>query len=74
MEFKDSIEPSLQIKLQTEKLSRTIKECDDISVLKQIALELLKLNQQKAAIAHWATKRALEAQTSKMDTEHIFNE
>ena len=44
MEFPDSIKPSLQNKFQTEKLFRTIKECDDINLLREIAIELLKLN------------------------------
>ncbi len=58
----DSLEPSLQVKFVSEKLRRTINECDDIDMLKQIALELLELNQKKSAIANWASKRAAEAE------------
>ena len=74
VEFQDSIEPTLQIKFQTEKLSRTIQKCDDISLLKEIALELLKLNQQKSAIAHWTTLKALESQTSKINMQDFLKE
>ncbi len=62
MPFEDPIEPSLQLKLQTERLKRTIKECTDIEILREIAIELLKLNQNKSAMAQWATRRAAEAE------------
>ncbi len=62
MPFEDPIEPSLQLKLQTEKLCRTIKECRDIEILRDIAIELVKLNQNKTAMAQWATRRAAEAE------------
>ncbi len=62
MTIQDPIEPDLQKRFQTEKLFRTIQECDDINLLKEIAIELVKLNQQKTAIAQWTTKRALEAE------------
>ena len=62
MPIEDPIEPSLQVKFQTEKLMRSIRECDDIEVLRGIAIELLQINQQKSAIAHWATMRAAESE------------
>ena len=62
MSIKDCIEPSLQLKFATEKLSRKINECNDINILKGIALELLELNQKKSAIAILATKMAAEAE------------
>ena len=62
MKIQDPIEPDLQIRFQTEKLCRIIQECEDINLLKEIAIELVKLNQQKTAIAQWTTKRALEAE------------
>ena len=62
MKIQDPIEPDLQIRFQTEKLFRIIQECEDINLLKEIAIELVKLNQQKTAIAQWTTKRALEAE------------
>ena len=62
MPIEDPIEPSLQIKFQTERLNRAIEECDDIEVLREIANQLLQLHQKKSAIADWATKRALEAE------------
>ena len=66
MVIEDPIEPSLQIKFQTEKLSRTIQQCSDIDILKDIAMQLLILNMKKTAIADWATKRAAEAEYSKI--------
>ena len=74
MGLKDSIEPTLQIKFQVEKLARTIKECDDINLLKDIAFELLKLHQQKTAIAQWATNRALEAEISISNKNSLNND
>ena len=62
MPINDPIELSLQLKFEAEKLSRTIHECDDLKILRAIALELLELNQKKSAIAQWATKRAAEAE------------
>ena len=69
----DSIEPSLQSKFHTEKLVRIIQECDDINLLREIALELLKINQQKTAIAHWATVKAAEAETSQEMNQEFLN-
>ena len=62
MPHHDPIEVSLQRKFGNEKLARVIKECNDIDLLRNIAIELVKLNEQKTAIAEWATKRAIEAE------------
>ncbi len=69
--MKDPIEPSLQVKFKTEQLSRIIKECNDIDIIKDIAMELLKLNQSKTAIADWATKKVLEAYNSKLNQDGV---
>ena len=66
MPFQDPIEPNVQLQFQTEQLSRTIQNCNDIDVLRQIAMELLQLHQKKSAIAQWATKRAAEAEFRKI--------
>ncbi len=58
----EPIEPTLQSKFETEKISRLIQDCQDIDILRAIAMELLKLNQQKSAIANWATRRAAHAE------------
>ncbi len=50
---------TLQQKFYAEKLSRAINDCQDIEVLREIAVELLKLNQKKTAIANLSTKIAL---------------
>ena len=46
MTYEESIEITLEQKLKAEKLRRVIQECDDIFVVKQIAIELLHINQQ----------------------------
>jgi len=66
MSADERIQPSLQLQFKTEQISRTIKECNDINLLKEIAMELLKLNLTKTAVADWATKRALQADTAKL--------
>ena len=45
------IEPSTVMQFQTEKLRRTIQECQDIKTLRGIAMELLQLHEKKSAIA-----------------------
>ncbi len=62
MPIEDPIELNIQQQFHAEKLSRTIKECSDIETLRSIAIELLKLQTTKSAVAQWATKRALEAE------------
>ena len=62
MTDQNSFQPSLQIKFESEKLKRTIRECDDMQVLREIAIELVKLNQQKKAMLDWTTKKILEAE------------
>ena len=69
----DSIESSLQSKFHTEKLVRSIQECDDINLLREIAIELLKINEQKTAIAHWATRQAGETQKSQEMNHEFLN-
>ena len=72
MPIDDPIEPSFNSQLETERISRTIRECTDIKMLREIAIELLKLHQKKAAIAQWATRRAAEAeQTLKVDPYNL---
>ncbi len=68
MPIDDPIEPSLQLRFETEKLRRTIQECTDINTLRAIAVELLELNKKKSAIAHWATRRAAEAEERSIDS------
>ena len=63
------MKPSLQIQFQTEKLSRSIQECEDIEILRAIAIELLQLHQKKSAIAQWATERAAEAE-NRLTSQH----
>ncbi len=62
MSIQDPFEQKLESKFQNEQLKRTIEECEDLFTLKQIALELLKLNQTKTAVANWVTKRAFESE------------
>lgn len=60
----------MQIKFQTEKLSRTIKDCDDINTVKQIAMELLKLNEQKIAVIEWLNKQTGKAKDLTKDNSN----
>tara|TARA_Y100001968_G_scaffold331500_1_gene386378 strand:- start:464 stop:646 length:183 start_codon:yes stop_codon:yes gene_type:complete len=48
--------------LQSEKLSRLTKECNDLELLQEIAHELLKLNNTKSSVSNWATRRAADAE------------
>ena len=67
MTINDPIENSLQLQFQAERLRRTIQECQNLDLLRQIALELIELNRQNTAIAQWASKRALDAE-NKIDS------
>ena len=67
----DPIEPSLQSKFETEKLARTIDQCADINILRGIAKELLRLHEQKSAIATWATRRAVEAEEVRLGNDSV---
>ncbi len=51
------IEIDLGFKFQSKTLTRIIKESNDLVILKEIAVDLLKLNQFKSAIANWVTRR-----------------
>ena len=64
MASQDSIEPRLERQFHTEKLARTIQDCENIDLLKGIAMELLKLNEKQIAIANLAIMRAADAQIS----------
>ena len=67
MTNEESMEITLEQKLKAERLRRVIDECDDILVVKQIAIELLHINQQKTAIAEWTTKKAIQAEKSQFN-------
>ena len=67
MTINDPIENSLQLQFQAERLRRTIQECQNLDLLRQIALELIELNRQNTAIAQWASKRASDAE-NKIDS------
>ncbi len=65
----DSISIGLESKFEVETFSRTIQECNDIQTLRDIAIELFKMNQQKTAIAKWATKKAAEAELFRISSK-----
>ena len=69
MSSEKPIEPSAEIQFQTEKLTRTIQECNDIETLREIAIELLQLHEKKSAIAQWATIRGAEAECRALIAE-----
>ena len=66
MVFDGPIKLSLQKKFQFEKLSRTIQECNDISILRQISKELLKLTKQQAAVINWLALRSVSSEDTKL--------
>ncbi len=61
MFIEDPIDSGLEVKFQYETLKRSIKGCDNLDILRNIALELLEMNRQKTAIAKWVSMRALDA-------------
>ncbi len=71
MSRKEKIEISLQHKFKFEQLKRVIEQCDDIEVLREIAIELLSINQQKTAIVSWTSKKALKADLLKLQDQNI---
>ena len=71
MTFDEPIELKLHSRLESEKLLRTILKCNDIDILRQIAIELLKLQDKKTAIAYWATRRAAEAEVRGISKQNI---
>tara|TARA_B100000131_G_C17900331_1_gene526146 strand:- start:426 stop:644 length:219 start_codon:yes stop_codon:yes gene_type:complete len=71
MTREENIEISLQHKFKSEQLKRVIDKCNDIDTLRQIAFELLAINQQKTAIVSWSTKKALKADLSKLRDQTI---
>ena len=71
MPLEDPIETSMQQSFQAEKLIRTIKECSDIKILREIAINLVYLHEKKSAIASWATKRAAEADQNILDINDL---
>lgn len=61
------------MQFQSEKLRRTIQECQDIKTLRGIAMELLKLHEKKSAIADWATKKGVDAECRALVAEMSIN-
>ena len=51
-----SLELSLSLQLLMEKLRRTINECQDIDLLRDIAFELLDLNKKRISIDQLKTQ------------------
>ncbi len=72
MSSQDLIQIKLHQEFQAEKLTRTINECDDINVLKEIAIELIDLNQKNIAIAQWTLKKAIKAEESILLRKNIL--
>ncbi len=53
MKKNEFIESNLSQKFFKEKLLRKIQDCQDIEMLRNIAIELLKVNEQKSMMAEW---------------------
>ena len=43
MPIEDPIESTLQLSFETERLSRVIQDCEDITTLREIAMQLLHI-------------------------------
>ena len=69
MSVEKPIEPSTVMQFQTEKLRRTIQECQDLDTLRGIAMQLLRLHEKKSAIAEWATKKGVDAECRALVAE-----
>ena len=69
MTTENSIGETLQINFQREKLSRAIKECEDINVLKSLALELLKVEQKKSTISQLLQKIAVTVEVQSIGND-----
>ena len=63
----EPIQQGLEQSFERERLSRWIRECQDIDELREAALALLKqLDQQKSARA-WLAARASESENAKLN-------
>ncbi len=62
----NSIYPSLQKQFQSEQFRRAILECQDVDLLREIALELLELNKKNTFIAQWASRNAFQAEQANL--------
>ncbi len=69
MAIQEPIEPSFQSKFHKEQLIRSIQKCNDLEILRGMAMELIELSQKNSAIAKWATQRAVEAETRAREAE-----
>ncbi len=69
MTIQEPIEPSFQSKFHKEQLARSVLSCNDLEILRGIAMQLIELNHKTNAIAQWATKRALEAENRAIKAE-----
>ena len=74
MVFDEPIKISLQKNFQFEKLSRTIQQCNDISTLRQISKELLKLNKQQTGVISWLSMRALNSEGNKLSHSQLLTD
>ena len=73
MQNDDLLESSLHSQFQDEKINRLIIECTDIEILRNVAIELLKLHKQKRAIAQLLTKIAPEADLHAASRKYLIN-
>ncbi len=67
----EPIQITLQQEFHSERLIRIIKECDDLAILREIALQLVNLNQKNTAIAKWSAKRAMKAEQDILNNKNI---
>ena len=62
----DPLQRGLEQSFEAEKLSRFIRECDDIETLRETALSLLQQLGQMKVASSWMASRASESENAKL--------
>ena len=62
----DPLQRGLEQSFEAEKLSRFIRECDDIETLRETALSLLQQLGQMKVTSSWMASRASESENAKL--------
>tara|TARA_B100001939_G_scaffold184945_1_gene159221 strand:+ start:139 stop:381 length:243 start_codon:yes stop_codon:yes gene_type:complete len=63
----DPLERRLEQSFETERLSRFIRECEDIDELRQTALFLVQQIAQQKAASRWMASRASESENARLE-------
>ena len=63
----DPLERGLEQSFETERLSRFIRDCQDIDELRQTALFLVQQIAQQKAASNWMASRASESENARLE-------